>query len=322
MSFPEIKKICCYGVGLIGTGWATNFVMKGYPVNMYSPEETILENARKRIEDNFARLVEADVLSSSEVDDAMGLVSYITSLEEALSGVQLIQESVPDKYEIKKEVIENIDKHCGDDVIVATSSSALLVSEMSSYSKYPSRVICAHPYNPVHLIPLVELVGAEGSEDAVQHAKEFYGSIGKEPVVLKKEIKGYIANRLQVVIGREIVELLERGVCTVEDADKALTFGPGIRWAVMGHMLAMNLGFSGGVKAMYEKIIVKGSDRSSYLDDMANWIKYPEDLPEKSQAGVDEELANRPAEIGNTNEGLVEYRDKMLIEILKLHKKL
>jgi 3-hydroxyacyl-CoA dehydrogenase len=322
MNFPEIKKICCYGVGLIGTGCATNFVMKGYPVNMYNPKETSLERARGRMEDNFARLVDSDVLSREEADKALGLVSYITSLEEALDGVSLVQESAPDKYEIKKEVIENVDKYCGEDVIVATSSSALLVSQLASYSKYPERVICAHPYNPVHLVPLIELVGAEGSADAIEHTRAFFEKIGKVPVVLKKEVKGYIANRLQVVIGREIVELLERGVCTVEDADKALTFGPGIRWAVMGHMLAMNMGFAGGVKGMYDKIIVKGSDRSSYLDDMANWIKYPEDLPEKSQAGVDEELANRPAEIGNTDEGLIEYRDKMLIEILKLHDKL
>ncbi|MFA9422090.1 MAG: 3-hydroxyacyl-CoA dehydrogenase family protein [Sedimentibacter sp.] len=322
MKYPEIKRICCYGVGLIGTGCATNYIMKGYPVNMYNSKQTSLEKARGRIEGNCARLVEAGVLTDEQAEKALKLVTYTTSLEEALSDVQLIQESAPDKYEVKKDVIETVDKYCGNDVIIATSSSALLISQISAYSKFPERVICAHPYNPVHLIPLIELVGAEGSEDAVQHAKEFFALIGKEPVVLKKEIKGYIANRLQVVVGREIVELLERGVCTVEDADKALTFGPGIRWAIMGHMLAMQLGFAGGVKAMYDKIIVKGSDRSSYLDDMANWIKYPEDLPELSQAGVDEEMANRSPEIGNTNESLIEYRDKMLIEILKLHKKL
>jgi 3-hydroxyacyl-CoA dehydrogenase len=322
MNYPEIKKTCCYGVGLIGCGCAVNFAMNDVEVVMYNSKTTSLDCAKGRIESSFENLITSGAISREDANIAMSLIKYETDLSVALDGVQYIQESAPENYDVKKEVIETIDQYCGEDVIIATSSSALLVSKLASFSKYPKRVICAHPYNPVHLIPLIEIVGNEGSEEVTAHVKDFFLAIKKEPVVLKKEIKGYIANRLQVVIGREIVEMLEREVCTVEDVDKALTFGPGIRWAIMGHMLNMELGFNGGVKAMYDKIIVKGSDRSSYLDDMANWIKYPEDLADKAQAGVDEEMANRDPEIGNDKESLIKYRDQMLIEMLKLHKKL
>lgn len=321
-NYPEIKKVCCYGVGLIGCGFAVNFAMHGIEVVMYNPETSLLDGAKEEVGKNFANLVDSAAITETQAKAAMALIQFETELFVALDGIQYIQESVPENYDVKKQVIETIDQYCGEDVILATSSSALLISKLASFSKYPTRVISAHPYNPVHLIPLIEIVGIEGSEKVTQHVKDFFARIKKEPVILKKEIKGYIANRLQVVIGREIVEMLERGVCTVEDVDKALTYGPAMRWAIMGHLLNMELGFNGGVKGMYDKIIVKGSDRSSYLDDMANWIKYPEDLADKAQAGVDAEMANRSPEVGNDKESLIQYRDSMLIEILKLHKKL
>jgi carnitine 3-dehydrogenase len=322
MEYPEITRICCYGAGTIGAGWATSCSLKGLPVTVYDLEETSLDRARVAIAKNYSALVGGGVLSAAEAQSRMSLIAYTGTPEAALQDVQLILESAPERYEVKRQVLETIDQYRGEDVIVGSSTSSLLVSEMSRFSKYPDRCICAHPYNPVHLIPLVELVGSPGSEDAVAHVRGFLAGIGKEPVVLKKEAKGYIANRLQVVVGREIVELLKRGVCTVEDADKALTFGPGIRWAIMGHLLNMELGFVGGVKGMYDKLIVPGADHSSYLDDLGNWTKYPDDLAETAQAGVDQEIANRRPETGNTAEGLTAYRDRMLIEILKLHNRL
>jgi 3-hydroxyacyl-CoA dehydrogenase len=322
MEYPEITKVCCYGAGTIGAGWATGCSLKGHPVTVYDLDEACLGRARSAIAKNYAPLVAGGVLTAAEATRCMSLVTYVGEPAAALDGVQLILESAPERHEVKKQVLETIDRYRQGDVIVGSSSSSLLASEMSRFSKYPERCICAHPYNPVHLIPLVELVGPPGSEDAIEHVRGFLASIGKEPVVLKKEAKGYIANRFQVVVGREIVELLKRGVCTVEDADKALTFGPGIRWAVMGHLLNMELGFAGGVKGMYDKLIVPEAEHSSYLNDLGNWTKYPDDLAETAQAGVDEELAHRPPEIGNDVEGLAEYRDRMLIEILKLHKRL
>lgn len=322
MQYPEIKKAALYGIGLIGAGWATNLSASGIEVNMYGRSGESLANARQKVEKNFRGLVGGGVLTGQQAEQAMTRIHYTTDVAEAMADVQLVQESVAERYEVKESVLKQIDEYCGPDVIVGSSTSSLLISKIAQYSKYPQRCICMHPYNPPHLIPLVELVGPEDSADALEHARQFLLKIGKKPVVLKKEAKGYIANRLQVVVGREIVEMVYRGICTVEDAETALTYGPGMRWAIMGHNLTMQLGGgAGGVKGMFEKVVAKGSDRSSYLDDLGNWIKYPDDWPEVAQAGIDEALAHRDPAIGNDNESLAAYRDKMLIEILKLHER-
>ncbi len=320
MKYPQIKKVALFGAGLMGSGWATCLSYKGIEVAVYARGERQLKAAEEKVKENFKEMVEGGLLEVTEVEEALNRISYTFELKEALIDVQLVIESITEKYDIKETAYQQIDEYCDEKVIVATSTSSLLISKLAEFSKYPERCICMHPYNPPHLIPLIELVGPENSEDAIEHIRQFCIDIDKKPVVLKKETKGFIANRMQVVIGREIVELIKRGVCTIEDCETALTFGPGMRWAVMGHNLTMQLGGgAGGVKGMFEKVVAKGSDRSSYLDDLGNWIKYPDDWPEVAQAGIDETLLNRTPEIGNDNETLEKYRNKMLIEILKLH---
>ena len=148
-------------------------------------------------------------------------------------------------------------------------------------------------------------------------AKAFYQSLGKEPVVLHKDCPGYISNRLQLAVFREMVDLVERGVCSVEDADKALTFGPAIRWAIFGHNMIMQLGNKDGLTGMMDML----AGGFNLCGDIANWTEIPETYKAKGQAGVDEEMRNFSDEIGHTNEECARYRDKMLIEILKLHHK-
>jgi len=323
MVYPEIKRIACVGVGVIGASWAVNFSMKGFDVNMYHAKPDRLEVGMGKVDNIFNVLISADVISEDEAAEAKKHIYKYTSLEDAVSNVQLIVESLPERYDIKEETLQRIDKVRGEDVIYATSTSGLLISEIAKYSKYPQRCVCAHPYNPPHLIPLVELVGPEGSDEAIEHLKKFFVSVGKEPVIVKKEVPGFIANRLQTALAREVIDLVMNGVCTVEDADKALTFGPGIRWAVMGQNLLYQLGGGdGGVKGLYSKIGGTDPNRKTWLDDMAKWTKYPVDWPDIAQKGVDEEMADRPPELGNTNASLAAYRDKMLIGILKLHNKL
>lgn len=320
MNYPKIKKIACFGGGIIGASWATNFAMKGYPVNMFEVQDDWLEATKERVKVNLSILVEEGLLTAEDADAATKLITYTTSAEEALKDVQLIQESVPERYDIKQEILGQIDAYVGEDVIFASSTSGLLISEIAKLSKFPQRCISAHPYNPPHLIPLVELVGPEGSEKAIQTAKQFYSELGKEPVVLHKEVPGFIANRLQTALGREIADLVMRGVCSVEDADKALTFGLGIRWGIMGQNLIYQLGGGeGGVKGLYARV---GGGKKSWLEDMALWTKWPAEWPDIAQKGVDEAMANRSPEIGNTNESLMKYRDKMLMGILKLHNKM
>ena len=162
--------------------------------------------------------------------------------------------------------------------------------------------------------------GEKTSEETVERAKAFYTAIGMEPVVLQKEALGFICNRLQMALYREVANLVLSGVCTIEDADKAVTFGPGIRWGIMGPSLVFELGGGkGGVSGLMNHL---SDSISLWLADMADWKSFPPEFAQVAQDGVNDELAARPVEKGNTPEGLAEYRDHMLIELLKLHDKL
>ena len=150
-------------------------------------------------------------------------------------------------------------------------------------------------------------------------AYDFYQSIGKEAVLLRKECPGFIANRLQLALYREVQDLVMRGVCSVEDVDKALVYGPGIRWAIFGHNMIMQMGNPGGLTGMVEML---GNSGDHWLEDMASWTHQPDNWAQVAQPGVDQEMANFPDYIGHTNAECIAYRDQMLIDILKLHKKL
>ncbi|MDL2219217.1 3-hydroxyacyl-CoA dehydrogenase family protein [Ruminococcaceae bacterium OttesenSCG-928-O06] len=317
----EIKKTACIGSGVIGSSWATNFALKGYPVALYDLDQAQLDLAKERIETNLKYLVKNDVLKEGEVADILGRITYTTSMEEAVKDAQFVQESVKESYDVKHKVIEEFEQYAPADAIYASSTSGLLITEIAKYAKNPERFIGGHPYNPPHLIPLVEMTkGEKTSDEVLQAGKDFFIAIGKEPVILQKEALGFISNRLQMAVTREICELVMRGVCTVEDADKALTFGPGVRWGIMGPCLVFNLG---GGKVGIEGLFKGGKPSIDlWLNDMATWTSFPDEWPEIAQKGVNEAIANRPAEIGNTVEGLGEYRDDMLIALLRLHNKL
>lgn len=178
----------------------------------------------------------------------------------------------------------------------------------------------AHPYNPPHLIPLVELTSGDKTDpELLQLAYDFYQSIGKEAVLLRRECPGFIANRLQLALYREVQDLVMRGVCSVEDADKAMVYGPGLRWAIFGHNMIMQLGNPGGLTGMVNML---GNSGDRWLADMASWTHQPDNWAEVAQPGVDQEMKNFPDYIGHTNEACAAYRDQMLIELLKLHRKL
>jgi 3-hydroxyacyl-CoA dehydrogenase len=220
---------------------------------------------------------------------------------------------------VKQGLLKEIDKYAGTETIIASSSSGLSIKRIAKYSKHPERCIIVHPYNPVHLMPLVEMIGAsENSNPYLDVAADFLKNrVGKEPVTLNKEVPGFLANRLQMAVQRECCHLVYKGVATIEDIDKALTFGPGLRWAIMGPSLIMNLG-SVNAKTMIESF----GKPTAWLKDMADFKDFPDDWADVLQAGIDEELRHRPAEIGNTNESIRAYRDDMLLSILRLHNKL
>ena len=322
MKATEIKKVACAATGVIGSSWATNFAMKGYPVNVYDISEEKLASSKEFVEKNLNYLKEKGLLTQQQVDDAIANVIYTTDPEVAFKDVQYIQESGPENYEIKKKMLAVMEEYAPADAVIASSTSGLKVSEIAKNAKHPERCVGSHPYNPPHMIPLVEVSRPENaSEEAAQCAYDFYKLLGKEPILLKKEALGFIANRLQIALWREATELVHRGVCTVEDIDKSIVFGPGLRWALIGPGIGFQL--SGGPVGIEGLLHHLEPSWNLWLDDMADWHAFPyETWPADVQKGIDEEKANRDDYYGKTDDEIIRYRDDALLELLKIHKKL
>lgn len=314
-------KVASISAGVIGYSYALKFAMGGHEVWAQNRTEESSALAKSRVEGSFQTLVKNGVYSDEQAKEILFRIHYTTSVEEAVKDAMFIQESSAEHYDVKHEIVKQIEEFAPEDAVIASSTSGLLVTEIAKYAKHPERFVGGHPYNPPHLIPLVEITKGEKTEDwAVEKAKAFYTEIGMEPVVLQKEALGFICNRLQMALYREVVNLVLSGVCTVEDADKAVTFGPGIRWGIMGPSLVFELG--GGQHGVSGLMTHLNDSISLWLNDMADWKSFPPETAKVLQDGVNEELSHRPESIGNTHESLEEYRDKMLIEMLKLHGKL
>ena len=315
------KKVACIGSGVIGASWAICFALKDFEVGVYDINDEVLAKAKNIIHDNLEILKENQVIDDARLSEIENHIHLTTSMKGAVEDAIFIQESTPEHYDIKWQVVEEIEKYANDDAIIASSTSGLLISEITKNAKHPERFVGGHPYNPPHLIPLVEITkGEKTDEKYVQQAKEFYLSVNKEPVILQKEALGFICNRLQMALYREVCHLVESGVCSIEDADKAVTFGPGIRWGIMGPSLIFQLG--GGAAGIDGLMNHLHDSINLWLNDMADFKEFPEDWPQVARKGVEEAIAHRDPSIGNDEESLKKYRDHMLIEFLKLHKKL
>lgn len=316
MTLQDIKKVAGIGGGVIGGSWAVLFAMKGLKVALFDINDDCIEADKKTIEGNIDFLVENGAITDKAA--VLANITYTTSIEEAVKDAQFIQESGPERLNIKQDNLAKIEEFAPVDAIFATSASGLPLGQITEHAVHPERCVGGHPYNPPHLIPLVEITKTEKTDPAVvELAKEFYQSVGKEAVVLHKDCPGYICNRLQLAVFREAIDLVQRGVCSVEDVDKALTFGPGIRWAIFGHNMIMQLGNKDGISGMIDML----GGGFNLCADIANWDTIPAEYGKVAQEQVDEMMKNFPDEIGHDNASISKYRDKMLIEILKLHNK-
>ena len=320
MKVSDIKRVACLGGGVIGSSWAINFAMYGLDVILRDINDEMVAKSEDQIIRYLDSLLAADALTPARRQYILQHITLTTSLEEAVRDAQFIQENGPERLPIKQSILAEVDQYAPADAIYASSTSGLLISDIARGSAHPERCLGGHPYNPPHLIPLVELTQGEGSNPSVvRTAYDFYQSVGKEAVLLNKECPGFIANRLQLALYREVQDLVMRGVCSVEDVDKALVYGPGIRWAIFGHNMIMQMGNPGGLTGMVNML---GNSGDRWLADMASWTHQPDNWAEVAQPGVDQEMANFPDYIGHTNAECIAYRDQMLIDILKLHKKL
>lgn len=262
-----MQEIGILGAGLIGASWASFFAAQGLNVRIYDVNEEVKQQALGVAENNLQRLVKLELLS--EEAKAVGLqnLQLVDSMQELLTDVEYVQESVIEDYEIKADVYRQFEQSAPETAILASSSSGLLMTRMQSVMQHPGRALIAHPFNPPHLIPLVELVpGEQTASETVERVRDFFQQLGKYPVILNKEVPGHIANRLAAAIWRESLALLDEGVASVEDIDAALCQGPGLRWALMGQHLIYELGGGeGGYEKFFDTI---GASFEAYWEDM------------------------------------------------------
>ena len=313
-------KVTCYASGVIGTSWATNFALKGCDVTVYDLNRELLAHANQLIRDNLRYLESQDCLHGETVETIMGRISLTTDADVALRDAEFIQESGPERLELKQSFVELFDRLAPADCIIASSTSGLRISDITAKSSHPERYVGAHPFNPPHLIPLVELTkGEHTSPDTIERALAFYRSMDKEPIVLQKEKAGFVANRISHSVLREVMSLVNEGVCSVEDVDKALTYGPGLRWAAVGQVMVGELGTVGGIR---EGTLRFKALNETIFRDLENRTTVPEHWEDTAEAGIAEEKAHMPDTIGHTTEEIAQFRDHVLVSLLKLHGKL
>lgn len=315
----EPLKIAFVGAGLIGSGLALNAITHGIPVVLQDIKP--VDFCQSRIDAGLKLFLDHHIITESEAAAAAKRVTLTASLEEAVTGASMVQESGPDNLALKRALTAEIEKYAPDDAIIATSTSSLSITQVYAQAKRPERCMGGHPYNPAHLIPLVEITKGQQTADAcIEKAKNIYARMGKIPVVLNKETIGFIANRYQSAIHREAVDLVENGVCSVEDADKALVYSIGLRWSVLGQFLTMHLGVSPeGIGCFNEKYHIDVTKPDGRLSHMPTWTTFPADWCKHAEAGLEKAIANRPPEMGNDIPAIEKWRDAMLIGTLRLH---
>ena len=307
----EIKRVAVVGCGTIGCGWATFFAMKGLQTRLFDQQSASLESAGKKVRDNLAALVSLGEIGQQEADRAFENIYIAESMADALDGVAFVQEAIYEDYDAKKTLFAQLDAMLPENVIIATSSSGLLMTEIqTAVERFPGRCLIGHPINPVFLVPLVEIVPGRLTDPAAMvAARAFYESIGKVPVTLKKEVPGYLENRLTAALYREAIDLVINDVATVEDIDKTIWAGPGLRYALMGPLLIYHLGGGeGGTRYFVDHL---GPALTQWWEDMNTWTKVPEGAVEAIEKGVEEAMK------GKSIPDMCAWRDRKLVELIR-----
>jgi 3-hydroxyacyl-CoA dehydrogenase len=307
----NIKKVACVGSGLIGQGWATLFLAKGFEVALQDLRQDLLKSAAERVASNLTFMKSNGLLQEGDATPPAENIRTTTDLAEAVSGVDYVQESVFDNYPAKKEIFKALDALVPAAAIIASSSSGLLMSEIQTVVTHPERCVLTHPFLPVHLIPLVEIVGGgQTSPETIQIVYDLMLKLGKAPVRLNKEVSGYIVNRLQAAILREAMDLVATGVASAGEVDKAFCIGMGIRDPFIGPLLRAHLAGDG-----IENFLKHYSD--SYRvrwESMATW----KSVSPRMRKDIEEKVKAMPIVCENTLDEIKSWRDRMLVEMLKL----
>jgi 3-hydroxyacyl-CoA dehydrogenase len=305
-----IRRIAIVGTGVIGASWAAEFLARGFDVIATDPGPNAEANLRKYIDEAWPALTAMGLSPKASRER----LSFTLDMKTALSEADLVQENGPERPDFKIKLFAEMDAATPADSIIASSSSGLTMTVIQSGCIRPERCVIGHPFNPPHMIPLVEVVGgAKTSPETVRRAIEFYASIGKKPIHLHKEVVGHVANRLQAAIYREVVNLVQLGVLDVADADTAVCWGPGLRWGVMGPNLLFHLGGGqGGIRHFMDHL---SGPLATWWKDLGSFTDWPDGLKQKIVDGTLKEVD------GRTVDQLASTRDEVLLGLLQLRAK-
>ncbi|WP_174907073.1 3-hydroxyacyl-CoA dehydrogenase NAD-binding domain-containing protein [Burkholderia diffusa] len=295
----DIQRIAIVGTGVIGASWTAFYLTQGFDVVATDPAP----QADVRLRDALAAFL------GERAAELAARLSFDADLVRALDGVDFVQENGPERLDLKRAIYQQMDDVLPAHVPIASSSSGLKMSDIqTACAKHPERCLIAHPFNPPHLIPLVELVGGDATDSSmIARVKDFYDALGKQTIVLNKEMTGHVANRLAAALFREVYHLVGEGVVSVADADKAVAWGPGLRWGLMGQCLTYHLGGgAGGIAHFLEHL---SGPIASWWDDLGT----PSFDPEVDRK-LNDEL--RAIQGEHSMQELAAERDRLLVELI------
>jgi 3-hydroxyacyl-CoA dehydrogenase len=305
-----VHRIAIVGTGVIGASWTALYLARGFNVVATNPSPNAEAKLRQYVDAVWPEFTVLGLSLTASRDH----LEFTHDMRQALLDADFVQENAPERQDFKIKLFADIDASTPTDSIIASSSSGLTMSVLQSACKHPERCVIAHPFNPPHVIPLVEVVaGAKTSPEAVQQAISFYTSIGKVPIHLRKEVVGHVANRLQAAPYREVVYLIEQGIVDVAGADAAVSWGPALRWGVMGPNLLFHLGGGpGGIQHFLEQF---SGPYSTWWKDLGTLTEFTPGIKRMIIDGALQEAGDR-----SINQ-LAQERDEVLLGLLSLRSK-
>ena len=300
-----VRRIAIVGTGVIGASWAAYYLARGFDVVATDPGPQAEANLRKYVDDAWPLLMQVGLSTGASRDR----LTFTLDMSRALSEADWVQENAPERPDFKIKLFAQMDEATPPNSILASSSSGITMDVIQSGCKRPERCVIGHPFNPPHVVPLVEVVGgAKTSEATIERAMAFYAAIGKKAVRLHKALPGHVANRFQAALYKEVLYLVQQGVLSVADADVAVSYGPGIRWGVMGPSLQWHVGGGqGGIQHFMDQLM-------GPLEAMMKTLGTPEITPQLKQTVVDAVLKEAR---GRTVEQLAREENSVLIALLK-----
>src|SRR5262252_2243907 len=281
MAGESIRRVAAIGTGTIGASWTAVFLARGLTVSASDPAIGAEIFLRKFVAASWPGLAR---LSPLPDEPPWAALSFHNEPEAALPGAEFVQESAPEREGLKRTLLARLDAVLDPEIVIASSSSGLLMSRMQIDCRHPERCVVGHPFNPPHLVPLVEVVGGEKTgPEAIERALAFYTAIGKQPIHIRREVPGHVANRLQAALWREALHLVAEDVASVADIDTAIAYGPGLRWALMGPHLTLHL--AGGVGGIGHFLEQFAGPMADWWNDLGNPTLTSE-LQERLGAGI------------------------------------